>query len=185
MSTTEWMLQPPPGLFQLQFHNRAADYVYWAACAEMIIKWQNPGAWFSYPGFELNLNTYGRNTGEYFGMVLEQYGFRRENDGGYGTWSVALMASYLCWRGPLLARGRFKDVLASDEVHEIVVFGLKNGLVHYIDPLDATRKALGITLFQQRLWRSYFAVLTHTSNHRQDVPDQVSQKRHEGTEGGH
>jgi len=170
MATTEWMLKPPRALCQLQvYKGTEAMFACWATCAEMMVKWKDPRRWFGRPSFEIYLGTDGDSRARYLDMILEYFekrGFAAQNNGGFGTWAPEVMASYLYWRGPLQARGKFLDGLGSDEVHDIVVFGCKGGRVHYIDPMDATSKTLALSLFQQKLWASYHAVYAFRDHYR-------------------
>jgi hypothetical protein len=170
MATTEWMLKAPPALCQLRLYKGTeAMFACWATCSEMVIKWKNPNAWFGRPSFDMYLGSDIDSRAKYLAMILDYFdkrGFKPQNSGGFGSWDMALMASYLYWRGPLVAHGKFTDGLAVDQMHSIAVFGCKGGLVHYIDPMDATSKTIGMAVFQQKLWKSFSAVVAHRGNFR-------------------
>jgi hypothetical protein len=171
MATTEWILDQPPALCQLQLYKGTEGmFGCWATCAEMVIKWKNRNSYFGRPNFESLLYwTDGQGKAEYLAYVLdylEGYGFAGQNNGGFGVWSSANLASYLYWKGPLIATGKFGAGLGTDQMHDITVFGVKNGQVHYIDPMDATVKQISTTSFQEKLWKSYNAVMARTTNYR-------------------
>lgn len=171
MAVTELMLEAPPALCQLQLYKGTEGmFACWATVAEMIVKWKNSHAFFVRPKFESYLaNNDGQSRAEYLNFILDwfdSFGFVKQNNGGFGAWTADELASHLYWRGPLLASGKFAEGLEADQMHDIAVYGIKHGMIHYIDPMDATKKTVPVSSFKQKLWSSYNAVLARVTHFR-------------------
>ena len=171
MATTEWMLDPPPALCQLQIYKGTEGmFACWATCAEMVAKWKNRNTFFARPQFENLLENNDLDSrANYLGFILDWFnawGFRGQNNGGFGTWTSAVLASYLYWKGPMVASGKFAHGLSTDQMHDIAVYGVKNGQVYYIDPMDADKKTISISSFQEKLWKSYNSVVARMTNYK-------------------
>ena len=178
MSVSNWMLNTPPRLCQLQIYKRDEGvFGCWATAAEMVVKWKSRYSYFARPSFQSYLDDQTDGSGaSYESFILDWFdawGFESQGRGGFGTWSPQEMATTLRDKGPVVAIGAFGGTAGSSvslggQVHAIAVYGYAEsfGGIYYIDPWDAASKRMSLSEFRNKLWGSYNAVLARIPNYR-------------------